>query len=324
MAIVASNSGRSWAECTDEVLDIDDQLDVIEDQKADLSVVHTTSDEPSVGSAQHRSGRCKPCAFFHTKGCQNGKACLFCHLCPPGEKARRKRLRERMCEKLGQCMQKGGSFDPVDRPFKSGHLRQASGASTSTNSTQSTCSGWTNFSHSRQSSGSSVALSSQDAGVVGVQMSSNAHMQQMMPVFHFAHPMVQPTQQPLPRNWNDSQKQGYQSDEVESAAQATSMPIALAQAVPFPEQANSSGWNTPEMTPQMPPTSMAPWNGQGMVQYAVVAVPVGMNMQMQQQQHNGDAPAGYACFPQQLQSQMPVTPVHMFGANHESAGGPRT
>jgi len=272
MAIVASTSSRSWAEFTDEaLLDVDTQLS--DDQNTELSGVQPTSDEPSIGSVQHRSGRCKPCAFFHTKGCQNDKACLFCHLCPPGEKARRKRLRERMCEKLGH---------PVDRSFKSGHLRQASGASTST---QSTCSGWSRFSHSRQSSGSSVA---QDVGVVAMQMNGNAHMQQMMPVFHFPHPMVQPPQ-----------PQAHPAEDLAGAAsKEVSMPIALAQAVPFPEQESSSGWTTPEMAGQMgPPSAMPPWNGQGLVQYAVVAVPVGMNIQMQQ--HHMEAPAGYACFPQQ-------------------------
>merc|ERR1712176_554044 len=41
---------------------------------------------PSVGSAGHRAGDCKPCAFFYTKGCSNGTNCTFCHLCGPDEK----------------------------------------------------------------------------------------------------------------------------------------------------------------------------------------------------------------------------------------------
>lgn len=45
---------------------------------------------PSLGSAQHAEGTCKPCAFAY-EGCANGAACLFCHLCPPGELKRRKR-----------------------------------------------------------------------------------------------------------------------------------------------------------------------------------------------------------------------------------------
>lgn len=46
---------------------------------------------PTVGSAGHGWGACRPCAFMHTKGCENGFACQFCHICPPGEKKRRKK-----------------------------------------------------------------------------------------------------------------------------------------------------------------------------------------------------------------------------------------
>lgn len=46
---------------------------------------------PTVGSWGHSVGRCKPCAFFHTKGCNNGVDCTFCHLCGRGEKKRRQR-----------------------------------------------------------------------------------------------------------------------------------------------------------------------------------------------------------------------------------------
>jgi hypothetical protein len=39
----------------------------------------------SNGSAEHASGHCKPCGFFHkAAGCSAGSACKFCHLCPPG------------------------------------------------------------------------------------------------------------------------------------------------------------------------------------------------------------------------------------------------
>lgn len=48
---------------------------------------------PTVGSAAHRLGTCKPCAFFHTKGCGNGLNCIFCHLCAPGEKKRRQKVK---------------------------------------------------------------------------------------------------------------------------------------------------------------------------------------------------------------------------------------
>jgi len=48
-----------------------------------------TSELPTVGSAGHQLGACKPCAFLYTKGCGNGVQCQFCHLCEPGEKKRR-------------------------------------------------------------------------------------------------------------------------------------------------------------------------------------------------------------------------------------------
>lgn len=49
---------------------------------------------PTVGSAGHQSGMCKPCAFFYTKGCGNGTQCPFCHLCPPEEKRRRQKSKQ--------------------------------------------------------------------------------------------------------------------------------------------------------------------------------------------------------------------------------------
>ena len=37
-------------------------------------------DLPSVGSSQHGTGHCRPCAFL-SRGCAKGQACTFCHLC---------------------------------------------------------------------------------------------------------------------------------------------------------------------------------------------------------------------------------------------------
>merc|ERR1719389_160475 len=44
---------------------------------------------PSIGSLLHHKGECKPCTFFHTRGCENKEDCKFCHLCGPGEKKKR-------------------------------------------------------------------------------------------------------------------------------------------------------------------------------------------------------------------------------------------
>lgn len=48
----------------------------------------------SIGSASHHLGTCRPCAFFlKEEGCKGGAACRWCHLCPAGEKKRRKKER---------------------------------------------------------------------------------------------------------------------------------------------------------------------------------------------------------------------------------------
>lgn len=49
---------------------------------------------PSVGSTLHREGRCTACAWFwKPQGCGNGQDCSYCHLCPPGEIRRRRKLK---------------------------------------------------------------------------------------------------------------------------------------------------------------------------------------------------------------------------------------
>lgn len=53
-----------------------------------------SSGVPTRGSAEHALGRCKPCAFVFKEGCQSGVDCMFCHLCPLGEKKRRKKERK--------------------------------------------------------------------------------------------------------------------------------------------------------------------------------------------------------------------------------------
>lgn len=45
---------------------------------------------PSKGSALHGFGQCRPCAFVHSKGCDSGALCQYCHICDAGEKKRRR------------------------------------------------------------------------------------------------------------------------------------------------------------------------------------------------------------------------------------------
>mmetsp|Transcript_89580 Transcript_89580/g.252496 ORF Transcript_89580/g.252496 Transcript_89580/m.252496 type:complete len:224 (-) Transcript_89580:229-900(-) len=47
---------------------------------------------PTVGSAGHNDGSCRPCAFvWKEPGCHNGVNCMFCHLCDPSEKKKRQK-----------------------------------------------------------------------------------------------------------------------------------------------------------------------------------------------------------------------------------------
>eukprot|EP00928_Gymnodinium_smaydae_P020048 TRINITY_DN17739_c0_g1_i1.p1 TRINITY_DN17739_c0_g1~~TRINITY_DN17739_c0_g1_i1.p1 ORF type:complete len:574 (+),score=102.56 TRINITY_DN17739_c0_g1_i1:304-2025(+) len=49
---------------------------------------------PSVGSAQHGTGNCRPCAWLYKpQGCANGALCRHCHLCGEGEIKTRKKVK---------------------------------------------------------------------------------------------------------------------------------------------------------------------------------------------------------------------------------------
>jgi len=61
-----------------------------------------TPEIPTVGSLQHTTFRCKPCAFI-LKGCQSGVECQFCHLCDPDERKRRKREKLMFRRNMGRA-----------------------------------------------------------------------------------------------------------------------------------------------------------------------------------------------------------------------------
>jgi len=104
-----SSSSSSWTSRTSErqswadMTEAEDSLKTSVEQDADAVSVglKVVCDMLSQGSSAHGTGQCKPCAFFHTKGCQSGAACLFCHICPPGEKQRRKQVLRRKCAPSG-------------------------------------------------------------------------------------------------------------------------------------------------------------------------------------------------------------------------------
>lgn len=107
--------------------------------KTSKADVHSEAAWFSIGSQQHMSGGCKPCAFFHIppEGCQNGAECIFCHRCPPREKQRRKRVRRRL---IREHEQRTGHPAQDDRLLR--HSRQGSAGSTMSTGTWETCSTW--------------------------------------------------------------------------------------------------------------------------------------------------------------------------------------
>mmetsp|Transcript_52820 Transcript_52820/g.122954 ORF Transcript_52820/g.122954 Transcript_52820/m.122954 type:complete len:142 (-) Transcript_52820:55-480(-) len=73
-------------------LDVGSECSTIDSSAAETADKYVgTASCPTVGSALHEFGTCKPCAFVHKAGCNSGVACQFCHLCSQGEKRRRKR-----------------------------------------------------------------------------------------------------------------------------------------------------------------------------------------------------------------------------------------
>jgi len=72
-------------------------LEVAEEALIVDSVVDIDEGMPECGSSSHWLLQCKPCAYaWKEEGCQNGDRCKFCHLCPPGEKQRRKRYQRQL------------------------------------------------------------------------------------------------------------------------------------------------------------------------------------------------------------------------------------
>jgi hypothetical protein len=71
----------------------DEEVEEAPDAPQEMVLSTRPAAVPTVGSALHASGSCKPCAFFHTKGCANGADCQFCHLCEKEEKRRRQQAR---------------------------------------------------------------------------------------------------------------------------------------------------------------------------------------------------------------------------------------
>lgn len=68
---------------------------------------------PTLGSAGHIEGSCKPCAFVHKQGCERGVSCPFCHLCDASQiTLRRKEKRAALAAKKRGC-KSGSAMSPT-------------------------------------------------------------------------------------------------------------------------------------------------------------------------------------------------------------------
>lgn len=90
-----------------------------EDAASDTPPQLGSAELPSIGSLGHYMRRCKPCAFVMKTGCANGSQCVFCHLCPPGEKKRRRKEKRSILS----AARKLGS---LDAPREDGAMRPKS------------------------------------------------------------------------------------------------------------------------------------------------------------------------------------------------------
>eukprot|EP00929_Paragymnodinium_shiwhaense_P119733 TRINITY_DN91633_c0_g1_i1.p1 TRINITY_DN91633_c0_g1~~TRINITY_DN91633_c0_g1_i1.p1 ORF type:complete len:451 (-),score=89.27 TRINITY_DN91633_c0_g1_i1:297-1649(-) len=78
---------------------------------------------PSVGSAVHHDGTCRPCIWFWKEsGCINGLACRHCHTCPPGAARQRRKQkrdlgRQRRSVAMASYALGSSHHDDPDRPF---------------------------------------------------------------------------------------------------------------------------------------------------------------------------------------------------------------
>mmetsp|Transcript_88003 Transcript_88003/g.139853 ORF Transcript_88003/g.139853 Transcript_88003/m.139853 type:complete len:318 (-) Transcript_88003:99-1052(-) len=92
--------------------DYSDSEDAYEDGQRPVPPGKVDGQQLNVGSTGHHLRLCKPCAFWNTKGCKDGKACKFCHLCEPGEKKRRKKEKSAYIRNISRWRQ----TDPPPAP----------------------------------------------------------------------------------------------------------------------------------------------------------------------------------------------------------------
>mmetsp|Transcript_63546 Transcript_63546/g.98896 ORF Transcript_63546/g.98896 Transcript_63546/m.98896 type:complete len:588 (-) Transcript_63546:110-1873(-) len=85
------------------------------------TVMQSNDSLPSVGSIDHGTGLCKPCAWFwKPSSCLNGKECCHCHLCPAGE------IKSRKKAKSGTTQGRPGKTEPAYISSQSNELGEDS------------------------------------------------------------------------------------------------------------------------------------------------------------------------------------------------------
>jgi hypothetical protein len=72
----------------------------------------------NIGSQGHGVRFCKPCAFFHTKGCESGDDCQFCHACAPDAK----KVMKKQKSEIRKMRSQGGQVAQVFTPMAIGRI----------------------------------------------------------------------------------------------------------------------------------------------------------------------------------------------------------
>jgi len=105
-------AGTPMAGCSERELAMDTEesttATLVSKEHSASDIASLPDDLPSLGSAQHASGECKRCCFFHRGRCANGRACAFCHF--PHER----RSRGRGCRGHGSSKGKAANAEIAD------------------------------------------------------------------------------------------------------------------------------------------------------------------------------------------------------------------
>ena len=89
--------------------------DLDDDEDGCQGILISRPGEYSKGAADHGSGNCKPCAWFHhAEGCRHAGDCEFCHMCPAGEIKKRKKEKQKMIKSMKSSSQQYTNYSSPD------------------------------------------------------------------------------------------------------------------------------------------------------------------------------------------------------------------